>query len=99
MQTASYIITRMTEKNFIYHLFFQRFIYYLQVTASFEGCVLWLQGPELTPQPLVDLHGNVLLWNGDILAGHEVRCINVVLEGRAYIKTPYVSYAKMFIQE
>ncbi|XP_050715999.1 asparagine synthetase domain-containing protein 1-like isoform X1 [Eriocheir sinensis] len=43
-----------------------------KISALFEGCVLWLQGPEPTPQPLLDPLGNVLLWNGDILAGHQV---------------------------
>ncbi|XP_045610594.2 asparagine synthetase domain-containing protein 1 [Procambarus clarkii] len=43
-----------------------------EVTGLFEGCVLWLQGHEPTPQPLVDQYGNILLWNGDIFAGFEI---------------------------
>ncbi|XP_045101011.1 asparagine synthetase domain-containing protein 1-like [Portunus trituberculatus] len=45
-----------------------------KVTGVFEGNVLWLQGPQPTSQPLLDSHGSVLLWNGDILAGHTVPC-------------------------
>ncbi|XP_071542024.1 asparagine synthetase domain-containing protein 1 isoform X1 [Panulirus ornatus] len=43
-----------------------------KVTAVFEGCVLWLQGIEPTTQPVTDEYGNILLWNGDILAGFEI---------------------------
>ncbi|KAK7076502.1 Asparagine synthetase domain-containing protein 1 [Halocaridina rubra] len=40
--------------------------------AVFQASVLWLQGSEPSPQPFSDEHENILLWNGDILAGHEV---------------------------
>ncbi|KAG0713301.1 Asparagine synthetase domain-containing protein 1 [Chionoecetes opilio] len=43
-----------------------------KISGVFEGHVLWLQGPQPTPQPLLDSRGSALLWNGDILAGHEV---------------------------
>ncbi|CAL4097567.1 unnamed protein product [Meganyctiphanes norvegica] len=43
-----------------------------QVVALCYGCVLWLQGSKLTPQPVQDINGNVLLWNGDILDGHQI---------------------------
>ncbi|XP_042210769.1 asparagine synthetase domain-containing protein 1-like [Homarus americanus] len=43
-----------------------------EVNALFEGCVLWLQGRKPTSQPLIDQNGNILLWNGDILAGFEI---------------------------
>ncbi|OWF47276.1 Asparagine synthetase domain-containing protein 1 [Mizuhopecten yessoensis] len=36
-----------------------------------QGHVLHLRG-ELTPQPLQDHHGNMLLWNGEIFGGLEV---------------------------
>ncbi|XP_063615038.1 asparagine synthetase domain-containing protein 1-like [Penaeus indicus] len=43
-----------------------------KLSAIFHGCVLWLQGPVPTAQPVTDKEGNVLLWNGDILAGYEI---------------------------
>jgi asparagine synthetase B (glutamine-hydrolysing) len=42
-------------------------------SAIFAGCVLWMQGFELTTQPVVDDKNNVLLWNGDIFSGLLVR--------------------------
>lgn len=35
------------------------------MNAFFCGAVLWMQGPQLTPQPVQNEHG-VLLYNGDI---------------------------------
>ncbi len=40
-------------------------------SALFCGFTLHFRG-ELTPQPLVDDRGNVLLWNGEIFDGVEV---------------------------
>lgn len=34
-------------------------------TCMFSASVLWTQGQSLTPQPIEDKTGNVLLWNGD----------------------------------
>ena len=36
---------------------------------TFLGCVLWLQGSQLTTQPVTDSDENILLWNGDIFGG------------------------------
>ena len=36
------------------------------VSGTFVGCVLWLRGESLAEQPIADLDGNILLWNGDI---------------------------------
>lgn len=35
------------------------------VEAYFHGSVLWMQGPQLTPQPVENKNG-ILLYNGDI---------------------------------
>lgn len=35
------------------------------ITISFHGAVLWMQGPRLTPQPIQNDKG-ILLYNGDI---------------------------------
>ncbi|XP_064117520.1 asparagine synthetase domain-containing protein 1-like [Macrobrachium nipponense] len=43
-----------------------------ELRLTFQGSVLWLQGDEPSPQPFEDSHGNLLLWNGDILAGYEI---------------------------
>nr|XP_053646419.1 asparagine synthetase domain-containing protein 1-like isoform X1 [Cherax quadricarinatus]XP_053646488.1 asparagine synthetase domain-containing protein 1-like isoform X1 [Cherax quadricarinatus] len=43
-----------------------------EVVGLFEGCLLWLQGDQPTTQPLLDHRGNLLLWNGDILAGLQI---------------------------
>lgn len=37
--------------------------------GHFAASILWMQGLQLTDQPLVDSHGNILLWNGDIFSG------------------------------
>jgi hypothetical protein len=42
-------------------------------SATFAGSVLWMQGSELTMQPLVDDKYNILLWNGDAFSGLVVR--------------------------
>ena len=44
--------------------------------AKFYGYTLWLQGSTPCPQPLVDPHGNILLWNGDIFYNHTENDIN-----------------------
>jgi asparagine synthetase B (glutamine-hydrolysing) len=41
--------------------------------ANFAGSVLWMQGSDLTIQPLLDDEYNILLWNGDIFNGSMVR--------------------------
>ncbi|XP_068200489.1 asparagine synthetase domain-containing protein 1 [Palaemon carinicauda] len=43
-----------------------------EIRLMFQGSVLWLQGEQPSPQPFEDPQGNLLLWNGDILAGYEV---------------------------
>ncbi|XP_032671834.1 asparagine synthetase domain-containing protein 1 isoform X2 [Odontomachus brunneus] len=35
----------------------------------FASAVLWMQGPNITTQPSLDLNGNLLLWNGDLFSG------------------------------
>ena len=47
-----------------------------QVNGLFCGSVLHQRG-NLTPQPLEDEGGNVLLWNGEIFGGIEVRVSNI----------------------
>ena len=42
------------------------------VEALFAGFVLHLRG-HLTEQPVQDKEGNILLWNGEIFAGMEVK--------------------------
>jgi asparagine synthetase B (glutamine-hydrolysing) len=42
-------------------------------TLNFAGSVLWMQGLELTTQPLIDDECNCLLWNGDVFNGLVVR--------------------------
>jgi asparagine synthetase B (glutamine-hydrolysing) len=42
-------------------------------SISFAGSVLWMQGLELTMQPLIDDEYNYLLWNGDVFNGLMVR--------------------------
>jgi asparagine synthetase B (glutamine-hydrolysing) len=42
-------------------------------SANFAGSVLWMQGPELTKQPLIDDKHNILLWNGDVFSGLVVK--------------------------
>lgn len=41
--------------------------------ANFAGSVLWMQGSDLTMQPLIDDEYNILLWNGDVFNGSVVR--------------------------
>lgn len=41
--------------------------------ANFAGSVLWMQGSDLTMQPLIDDEYNILLWNGDVFNGSKVR--------------------------
>ncbi|XP_072023782.1 uncharacterized protein [Amphiura filiformis] len=43
----------------------------LEVSGLFNGTVLRQRG-ELTPQPLQDEEGNILLWNGEIFGGIKV---------------------------
>ncbi|XP_001604247.1 asparagine synthetase domain-containing protein 1 [Nasonia vitripennis] len=38
--------------------------------GHFHASVLWMQGAEPVSQPLVDTDCNILLWNGDVLAGN-----------------------------
>ncbi|KAJ8682475.1 hypothetical protein QAD02_018267 [Eretmocerus hayati] len=38
--------------------------------GHFYASVLWMQGSKPTPQPIVDIDGNVLLWNGDVFGGN-----------------------------
>ncbi|KAK3856966.1 hypothetical protein Pcinc_036749 [Petrolisthes cinctipes] len=49
---------------------------YLQINEEIQGvmagCVLWLQGSSPHTQPIIDRHGNMLLWNGDVLHGHQI---------------------------
>ena len=40
-----------------------------KIVLDFHGNVLHLRGPE-TQQPLIDSHGNILLWNGEIFGGN-----------------------------
>jgi asparagine synthetase B (glutamine-hydrolysing) len=42
-------------------------------SVSFAGSVLWMQGLELSMQPLIDDEYNYLLWNGDVFNGLMVR--------------------------
>ena len=42
--------------------------------ARFYGTTLHFRG-DLTPQPLKDEEGNILLWNGEIFGGIEVNNI------------------------
>jgi asparagine synthetase B (glutamine-hydrolysing) len=42
-------------------------------SAYFAGSVLWMQGSEVTVQPLIDDEHNLLLWNGDVFNGSMVR--------------------------
>jgi asparagine synthetase B (glutamine-hydrolysing) len=42
-------------------------------SANFAGSVLWMQGFELTMQPIIDDEYNYLLWNGDVFNGLMVR--------------------------
>ncbi|OAD52969.1 Asparagine synthetase domain-containing protein 1 [Eufriesea mexicana] len=37
--------------------------------GHFVASVLWMQGSNLSEQPLIDSNGNILLWNGDIFSG------------------------------
>jgi asparagine synthetase B (glutamine-hydrolysing) len=48
-------------------------------TVNFAGSVLWMQGLELTTQPLIDDECNFLLWNGDVFNGLMVRTKNIVM--------------------
>ncbi|PNF32987.1 hypothetical protein B7P43_G16500 [Cryptotermes secundus] len=41
-------------------------------SVSFAGSVLWMQGFQLTMQPLIDDEYNYLLWNGDVFNGSMV---------------------------
>ncbi|KAF2361916.1 Asparagine synthase [Trinorchestia longiramus] len=40
-----------------------------EVSIVLKGTVLWLQGEEPVSQPIRDEDGNILLFNGDVLAG------------------------------
>ena len=40
-----------------------------KIYVTFLGCVLWLQGSQLTTQPVTDSDENILIWNGDIFGG------------------------------
>ncbi|RKP06133.1 hypothetical protein THASP1DRAFT_32045 [Thamnocephalis sphaerospora] len=42
------------------------------VALRFFGATLHLRGDRVTQQPLVDQHGNVLCWNGEVFAGLEI---------------------------
>ncbi|XP_013399902.1 asparagine synthetase domain-containing protein 1 isoform X1 [Lingula anatina] len=42
------------------------------IRLSLHGCVLHLRG-QLTPQPVQDSDGNLLLWNGEVFGGLEIR--------------------------
>ncbi len=41
------------------------------LSALFSGFTLHFRG-NLTPQPLWDSHGNILLWNGEVFGGIQV---------------------------
>ena len=45
-------------------------------SALFCGFTLHFRG-NLTPQPLIDRHENMLLWNGEIFGGIEVVCCRI----------------------
>ncbi|KAK4298732.1 hypothetical protein Pmani_028938, partial [Petrolisthes manimaculis] len=49
---------------------------YLRINEKIHGvmggCVLWLQGSSPHTQPVTDRHGNMLLWNGDVLEGYQI---------------------------
>ena len=47
-------------------------MYFIQINCTFLAWTLWLQGENVTKQPVEDDYGNILLWNGDILDGHNV---------------------------
>ena len=49
-----------------------------KVQALFVGFVLHLRG-DLTPQPLTNDNGDLLLWNGEIFGGIEVIFVHAVL--------------------
>ena len=46
------------------------------VHGLFLGCTLHFQG-EITPQPLRDDGGNILLWNGEVYSGLMVRLCKI----------------------
>lgn len=43
-----------------------------KLELRFFGSVLHMRGDKVTPQPLVSIAGDVLLWNGEIFDGVEV---------------------------
>ena len=36
------------------------------LALSYSSTVLWLQGSSISPQPVTDHQGNLLMWNGDV---------------------------------
>ena len=53
-------------------------IHYGDVTLDLVGSVLNMR-PPLTPQPISDDKGDLLLWNGEVFGGLQVRpCIVIV---------------------
>eukprot|EP01039_Chlorochromonas_danica_P008026 gene8027-8854_t len=40
-------------------------------SITFLASVLHIQGDVVTKQPVVDSHGNILLWNGEVFGGYE----------------------------